>query len=518
MSNPALQPRPDEPVVELRTGRVTRAWADYFMRLALQQSSDDLRSLYEQLAARVAELEEGEQADFRILGQQSISVSGVVQPGGVVIISLENDTDEAGNTAYYGTGPDGVRGWFPLSGTNLVVNGELTKVVGLDGVSTFGLADVANSGSGALQAITRDAKGRVTGTRAATITGTAQQINVANGTAAAGLPTLSLAAEVVTSLGRADSALQAVQSGTGITVDNTDPRRPVVSATGGTGAVSSVNARTGAVAVPDYVSKATAPGAADYGRAIIDGDRWFNSTNGFTYTRVGGTWLAEAGSGLTPPKAYIDGFKMIWNSATSLTIESGTAYIESLGMNIGLDAAVTKIVPALTANAFYHLYVFTSSGVSDVEISATAPAAPYNGTARSKTGDSSRRYIGSILASASGGVRRFVQSDTEVSYLDTLGTVPYRILAAGSATTPTAVSVLPAAPITAVQFKGQLINNVSTGFFVISAPGGMLEIISVAASTRVVQYLPIFNSQMFYYNTAAGGSSFIDLHAYVFER
>lgn len=235
MSNPALQPRPDEPVVELRTGRVTRAWADYFMRLALQQSSDDLRSLYEQLAARVAELEEGEQADFRILGQQSISVSGVVQPGGVVIISLENDTDEAGNTAYYGTGPDGVRGWFPLSGTNLVVNGELTKVVGLDGVSTFGLADVSNSGSGALQAITRDAKGRVTGTKAATITGTAQQINVANGTASAGLPTLSLAPEVVTSLGRADSAIQAVQAGTGITVDNTDPRRPVVSAAGGTG-------------------------------------------------------------------------------------------------------------------------------------------------------------------------------------------------------------------------------------------------------------------------------------------
>ena len=46
----------------------------------------------------------------------------------------------------------------------------------------------------------------------------------------------------------------------------------------------------------------------------------------------------------------------------------------------------------------------------------------------------------------------------------------------------------------------------------------MLEIISVAPNTRVVQYLPIFNSQMFYYNTMAGGSSFIDLHAYVFER
>lgn len=99
------------------------------------------------------------------------------------------------------------------------------------GNPTIGLADVPDSGAGTLLATTFDAKGRKTGSRPATITGTNAQINVANGDAAAGLPTLSLAAEVLASLGKADSAVQEVVAGAGIDVDDTDPRRPIISAT-----------------------------------------------------------------------------------------------------------------------------------------------------------------------------------------------------------------------------------------------------------------------------------------------
>lgn len=105
------------------------------------------------------------------------------------------------------------------------------------GNPTIGLADVPDSGAGTLLAITRDGKGRVTGTKAATITGTAQQIDVANGNAAAGQPTLSLAAEVLASLDLAGTAVQEVVPGAGIDVDNTDPRRPIVSATASGGFV-----------------------------------------------------------------------------------------------------------------------------------------------------------------------------------------------------------------------------------------------------------------------------------------
>lgn len=113
----------------------------------------------------------------------------------------------------------------------------ISNPAGEAGDPAIGLADVPDSGSGVLLATTFDAKGRKTGSRPATITGTATQINVANGTAAAGLPTLSLAAEVLTSLGKADTAVQEVRPGTNVTVDNTDPRRPIVSASASGGFV-----------------------------------------------------------------------------------------------------------------------------------------------------------------------------------------------------------------------------------------------------------------------------------------
>lgn len=70
---------------------------------------------------------------------------------------------------------------------------EITDGDGDEDNPTIGLADVTDSGEGALLAITRDSKGRVSGTKPATITGTADEIDVADGDAVDGLPTISLA-------------------------------------------------------------------------------------------------------------------------------------------------------------------------------------------------------------------------------------------------------------------------------------------------------------------------------------
>lgn len=63
------------------------------------------------------------------------------------------------------------------------------------------------------------------------------------------------------------------------------------------GGVSSVNTRTGAVVIPDYVQKATAPVAADYGRALINGDRWGAPGDVF-YTWRDGQFRADAAAQL----------------------------------------------------------------------------------------------------------------------------------------------------------------------------------------------------------------------------
>jgi hypothetical protein len=235
MPIPAEQPRFDQPVVDGR-GLATIPWMNYWLRMASAAGQQDMSIQIDGLQRQIDELSDDQGAPtFQLVGNQSIAVQGVPISGGVVVVSLLGDVDVPGNTRYYGTDPLGQKGWFAVADTLEAQSGELTKTTGSDGVSTLGLADLANSGAGALLAITRDGKGRVSGTRAATITGTTNQINVANGTAAAGLPTLSLATAVITSLGKADSSLQSVVPGTGIAVDNTDPQNPIVSATGGSG-------------------------------------------------------------------------------------------------------------------------------------------------------------------------------------------------------------------------------------------------------------------------------------------
>lgn len=90
--------------------------------------------------------------------------------------------------AITGTATGAFREIQPTAGRITVSNGS-----GVAGDPAIDLALVADSGEGALRGITRDAYGRVTGTTDATITGTPGEIDVANGDASAGAPTISLA-------------------------------------------------------------------------------------------------------------------------------------------------------------------------------------------------------------------------------------------------------------------------------------------------------------------------------------
>lgn len=515
---PGEQPRFDQPVVD-QSGRVTQAWANYFLRLASVQSSDDLRALYEALAARVAALEEGEAASFQILGQQSVSVNGVPQPGHVVIITLQGDADSPGNTTYYGTGPTGAKGWFPVSGAITVSSGELTKSVGADGVTTFGLANVADSGAGSLLAITRDGKGRVTGTRPATITGTAgrvavtngdasaglptidlatvadsgagvllaitkdaygrvtgtrqatitgtaQQINVANGTAAAGLPTLSLASEVISSLGKADSALQ--------------------------------------------------PGAAH--NTALSGLQGGSSTERYHSTAIQNSSLAAVAV-----SGEICGLQMVWNSGTSITFTSGFAAIQSLGGLLSFPSPITKAGLSLSASTWYHAYGYSNAGTPDVEIVTTVPASTaFSGSARSKTGDTSRRYLGSLLTDASGNIYRFGQNGDEINYVVNL-VAPFRVLSGGMATTRTNVALSGVIPVTSNYVIANTINNADQQVFIdipeIGNSGAASRYTCLANQrTPIHAFVASRTLQYLYGVSPVGSGAFIDVWGYRFER
>lgn len=152
------------------SGVPTREWYTFF--LSLLQSAEGNPALEAQIQAiliRLEALENDAGVDFQLLGLDSVIVVGTPQ-NGIVQINLEGDIREAGPTWYYGSSPDGIKGWYPVSETVTVDDSELTKTVDVStGITSFGLANVTDGGiAPTLYKITRDSFGRVDNTQAAT--------------------------------------------------------------------------------------------------------------------------------------------------------------------------------------------------------------------------------------------------------------------------------------------------------------------------------------------------------------
>lgn len=452
MPTPAEQPRVDQPVVDQK-GRVTRAWQDYFLRMSSRSSQEDLAAIVAEIQRRVAELESGQSLNFRIFGEQSIIVNGVVQPNGVVVITLEGDQDAPGNTRYYGTGPTGAKGWFTVESA-IAVTADLTKAVDGAGVATLGLADLANSGVGAaLAKITRDAKGRVSGTAAATT----------------------------------DDLPQGA-------VNKYFPEAPLDGGTYGR--------KDGAWAIP-----------AHNGLASLQG--------GTTSEYYHATAAQNAALAALAISGYIDGFRMVWNSGTSVTFESGTAAIQSSGTLLRSPTAVTKSGLSLAASTVVHAYAYSNSGTADIELSTTAPAAAYIGTARSKTGDTSRRYIGSLLTDATGAIFNFSNDGRSVFYLVNVAQAPFRVLNAGTSATWTLVSFAGALPPTVTN---AIVNITAAGTAVsrVRPAGGTYvgngRLYGLSPGALAFGPLPMNGGPQAEYIADAGGACSVDVLGYDFAR
>lgn len=122
------------------------------------------------LTARVTALEGVHGNVGNVVGKQSITSYGVLSSG-VVTINLSGDVDTVPAMSSYGALADGVRGWHTYSA-------NFATLTNGDGTHSLDLSDLANSGAGTLQAITRDAKGRITGARAATTTDLTEGTNL----------------------------------------------------------------------------------------------------------------------------------------------------------------------------------------------------------------------------------------------------------------------------------------------------------------------------------------------------
>lgn len=238
-----------------------------------------------------------------------------------------------------------------------------------------------------------------------------------------------------------------------------------------------------------------------------------------------------AGAPGTAVSGLIDGMTPVWVSTTQLGATPGAAYIESLGDILsGSPANITPSSPS--SSTWYHVYVYSSGGTPTLEASTTAPVAfaSPTGTARSKTSDTSRRYLYSAKTDGSGNFYRFayIPGIGVVHWVGAINASPFRVLSGGSATSSTSVDASAVAPTTASAVLAELVTSVNTvsifaasGDVTVSSTNFQIATLTAGSSIyqKVVGLVNCSSTQtLSYCNNTGGGGTSIDIHGYVLSR
>lgn len=254
----------------------------------------------------------------------------------------------------------------------------------------------------------------------------------------------------------------------------------------------------------------------------------YTDVSGFSVYDTFGAKKVTAVQNVVEP-GYIDGFKLNWTSVNSLTFSSGTCYIPSLGRNVNSPGSILVSGIALGVSTFGHAYFYLNSGVPSIEVVTTAPSAPYNGVARTKTGDTTRRYLGSVLTDSAGNIYEFdmLPESAFMQYRTPLtNAAPFRVLSGGAATVPTNISLTGIVPTTATIAYYRCINTSTTGAIVFyynstySAPNGIVGNTqqAFAGSTFTGDLIMPCVAQNIAYSHGAPPAAFLDVKGYWYER
>lgn len=208
-------------------------------------------------------------------------------------------------------------------------------------------------------------------------------------------------------------------------------------------------------------------------------------------------------------------------TASGITVGVG-AFALPDGSVTQVTAALTAAFPMLTANTWYHLYLYSNNVPAVVlEVSTTAPVA-YAYPAHQKTGDATRRYIGSFRTSPSNAAFTQTLQNGQCIYQSSWDDNG-RVLAGGTATDFVAISLVGRVPVTAFEFRAALPNTASSGAAVIYPRNNNdAYTVSIAPGSKIVADFAIQSYPNTYYkyiSTPSGGSGFyVDVGGYKYAR
>jgi hypothetical protein len=110
-------------------------------------------------------------------------------------------------------------------------------------------------------------------------------------------------------------------------------------------------------------------------------------------------------------RGYIDGLGFQWESADSVRVYPGAAYIPQIDRIVELDDELVVPIPG-DIDENYFLYFNEQAGSGNVSVDTELPADPYFGNARTMLATPSNRYLGMVKNDMFGNV---IQFSTEVA-------------------------------------------------------------------------------------------------------
>lgn len=253
-----------------------------------------------------------------------------------------------------------------------------------------------------------------------------------------------------------------------------------------------------------------------------------SSTNTITNKTIAGNT-----NFITGVEGFIQGCKLEYLTTTSIRVTPGMAYIQSTGKILKLSAN-DDTSPSLSASTWYHVYLYDNSGTTDTEVSTTAPAASWIGTAKSKTGDTTRRYLGSFRTNSSSEILNFMFTGSGSEFLVLWRNVvsnTMRAVSAGTATTNAGgvFSVANMCPSGVRNVYARFFSNANQGLrtdaddMTGTDPDSNIGYVAISAAGGDI-YCPhsINSSQEMRYAFAAtvtnGGGFYCDIYGYFLER
>ena len=226
---------------------------------------------------------------------------------------------------------------------------------------------------------------------------------------------------------------------------------------------------------------------------------------------------ASAGN-LGVGSGYIDGLIPSWNSSSSITVSAGAAFIQSSNKVLRVLSPITLTgIGGLTADVFYYLYLYENAGAPAIELSAVVPAAPFSGAARSKTGDSSRRFVCALRSSASGTIYIFQVADGLIFYSTNTAAAPFRRLSGGGSNVYASVSLSTVVPPTTqtAMIRGSAASGVAG---VSNSFAGNVLMTQFDSGSRYMVAFPTAADQSILYIMLSAGTFTLDVCGYGMDR